>query len=115
LLTARDVAEGELAGDATCTYLMDRARRAFAIACVGWVNAFNPDRIVIGGTLAQRQGERWLAPARDEVARTAFRAPATRVRIAPAELGHDVGLVGAWPLVEERHGNPTWRERRARP
>ena len=113
--TARDVAEGELAGDATCIRLMERARRAFAIACVGWVNAFNPDRIVIGGTLAERQGERWLSPARDQVARTAFRAPATRVRIVPAELGHDVGLVGAWPLVGERHGNPAWRERRAKP
>jgi glucokinase len=114
-LTAKDVAEGELAGDATCTRLMERARRAFAIACVGWVNAFNPDRIVIGGTLAERQGERWLSPARDLVAQTAFRAPASRVRIVPAELGHDVGLVGAWPLVAERHGNPVWRERRAKP
>ena len=114
-LTARDVAEGELAGDATCIRLMERARRAFAIACVGWVNTFNPDRIVIGGTLAERQGERWLSPARDLVAQTAFRAPASRVRIVPAELGHDVGLVGAWPLVEERHGNLAWRERRAKP
>ncbi len=113
-LTAKDVAEGELAGDATCIFLMERARRAFAIACVGWVNAFNPDRIVVGGTLAERQGERWLAPARDQVARTAFRAPATRVRIVPAELGHDVGLVGAWPLVDERHGLSVWRERRAK-
>ena len=115
LLTARDVAEGELAGDATCIRLMERARRAFAIACVGWVNTFNPERIVIGGTLAERQGERWLCPARDLVAQTAFRAPASRVRIVSAELGHDVGLVGAWPLVEERHGNPAWRERRAKP
>jgi glucokinase len=115
LLTARDVAEGELAGDATCIRLMERARRAFAIACVGWVNAFNPDRIVIGGMLAERQGERWLSPARDLVAQTAFRAPAGRVRIVPAELGHDVGLVGAWPLVEERYGNLAWRVRRGEP
>jgi glucokinase len=114
-LTARDVAEGELAGDASCIRLMERARRAFAIACVGWVNTFNPERIVIGGTLAERQGERWLSPARDLVVQTAFRAPASRVRIVPAELGHDVGLVGAWPLVAERHGNLAWRERRAKP
>jgi glucokinase len=114
ILTGRDVAEGELAGDPTCSRLMVRARRAFAIACVGWVNAFNPDRIVIGGTLAQAQGERWLDPAREQVLRTAFRVPAARVRIVPAELGHDVGLVGAWPLVEQRHGDPAWRERRTR-
>ena len=101
-LTGKDVAEGELSGDETCRDLMARARRAFAIACVGWVDAFDPERIVVGGTLAERQGDRLLGPARDEVARTAFRAPASRVQILPAELGEDVGLVGAWPLVADR-------------
>lgn len=113
-LTGRDVAEGEDAGDALCTMLMERARRAFAISCVGWVDAFNPERIVVGGTLAERQGDRWLEPARVSVATTAFRVPAARVRIVPAELGTDVGLAGARPLVEERHGDPVWRERRGR-
>jgi glucokinase len=113
-LTGRDVAEGELAGDEVCSRLMGRARRAFAVACVGWVNGFNPERIVVGGTLAERQGDRWLAPARVEVAATAFRVPAARVQIVPAELGEDVGLVGAWPLVAERHGDPEWRARRGR-
>jgi glucokinase len=108
-LTGRDVAEGEQAGDATCARLMGRARRAFAIACVGWVNGFNPERIVVGGTVAERQGPRLLEPARAEVAGTAFRVPAARVRIVPAELGEDVGLVGAWALVTERHGDPAWR------
>jgi glucokinase len=113
-LTGRDVAEGEVAGDAVCTRLMERARQAFAIACVGWVNAFNPERIVVGGTVAERQGERWLEPARTAVAATGLRGPAERVRIVPAELGSDVGLAGAWPLAQERHGDPVWRERRPR-
>jgi len=111
-LTGKDVAEGEVAGDAICAQLMERARRAFATSCVGWVNAFNPDRIVVGGTVAERQGERWLEPARAAVAATAFRVPAGRVRIVAAQLGDDVGLVGAWPLVAARHGDPIWRERR---
>ncbi len=111
-LTARDVAEGELAGDRACKMLMERARRAFAVACVGWVNAFNPELIVVGGTLAERQGERWLGAARAAVESSAFRAPAARVRIVPAQLGDDVGLVGAWPLVAQRRGDPAWREKR---
>jgi glucokinase len=113
-ISGRDVAEGELAGDEASTRLMERARRAFAIACVGWVNEFNPERIVVGGTLAERQGERWLEPARAEVAATGLRDPSRRVRIVPAELGKDVGLVGAWPLVKGRHGDPVWRARRTR-
>jgi len=34
------------------------------------------------------------------------------VRIVPAELGEDVGLVGAWPLVADRLDDPTWRRQR---
>jgi glucokinase len=114
-LTGKDVAEGEVAGDAICIALMDRARRAFAIACVGWVNEFNPDRIVVGGTVAERQGERWLAPARAEIAATGLSDPSRRVQLVPALLGDDVGLAGAWPLVAARHGNSAWRELRANP
>jgi glucokinase len=113
-LTARDVAEGELAGDAACTRLMDRAREAFAVACVGWVNAFDPTLVVVGGSLAERQGERWLNPAREAVRRYAFRVPAARVSIVPAQLGEDVGLVGAWPLVARRIGDPRWRDGQVR-
>ncbi len=112
-LSGKDVAEGDAAGDPACVRLLERARLAFAIACVGWVNAFNPDRIVVGGTLAQRQGDLWLDPARDAVRAQALRVPGSRVRIVPAELGEDVGLVGAWPLVHERFGDPFWTERRA--
>ena len=76
---------------------MDRARRAFAEACVSLVDVFNPQRIVVGGSIARNQGERWLAPARERVAAVAFSVPRARVEIVGAALGDDVGLVGAMP------------------
>jgi len=103
-LEARDVAEAEEAGDADAAALMERARSAFAAATVGFVNVFNPELIVVGGSLARGQGERWLGPARAAVATTAFRMPRERVRIVPAALGDDVGLVGAQPLFALRGG-----------
>jgi glucokinase len=108
-LTGKDVAEGEMAGDDACVGLMDRARLAFAISCVGWVNMFDPDRIVVGGTVAESQGERWLEPARHAVAATALKPANSRTRIVAAELGSDVGLAGAWPLVFDRQPGPTTR------
>jgi hypothetical protein len=60
------------------------------------------------GTVAERQGDRWLAPARAEVQGTALWPARARVRILAAELGRDVGLVGAWPLIMDRHGDPAW-------
>ena len=114
-IEARDIAEGEDAGDEACRALMERGRRAFAAACVGFVNALNPTRIVVGGAIADAQGERLLGPARAEVAATAFRTPRARVQIVHAELGADVGLAGGHPLVIARLGDPAWRGGRATP
>jgi glucokinase len=106
---AKDVAEGEDAGDETCRAIMELARRAFAVACVGFVDAFNPTRIVVGGSIAANQRDRLLGPARAEVASTAFRTPRNRVQIVAAELGDDVGLAGCHPLVIARLGDPAWQ------
>ena len=114
-IEARDVAEGEDAGDEACRTIMGRGRRAFAVACVGFVDALNPSRIVVGGAIADAQGERLLGPARAEVAATAFRTPRGRVQIVAAELGADVSLAGGHPLVIARLGDPAWRGGRAIP
>jgi glucokinase len=98
-LDARDVADAEEAGDADAARIMERARRAFAESCVSLVDVFNPQRIVVGGSVARNQGERWLAPARERVGAIAFSVPRARVEFVPAELGDDVGLVGAIPLL----------------
>ena len=108
-IEARDVAEGEDAGDEACHAIMERGRRAFAVACVGFVDALNPTKIVVGGAISDAQGERLLGPARLEVASTAFRTPRSRVQIVHAELGADVGLAGCHPLVIARLGDPAWR------
>jgi glucokinase len=101
-LSAKDVAEGSLVGDPACVTLMDRARRAIAAACVGYVNAFNPHRIVIGGSIAEAEGDRLLDPIRAAIASEAFQVLARRVTVVPAALGGDVSLAGAQPLVMAR-------------
>jgi glucokinase len=101
-LEAKDVAEGDEAGDAACRELMDRARRALAVACVGFANVFDPDRIILGGSIAEHQGERLLGPVRAAVSNLAFRAARARTRVVAARLGADVVLAGAQPLVASR-------------
>ncbi|MHB8397960.1 MAG: ROK family protein [Candidatus Limnocylindrales bacterium] len=103
-ISARDVAEAEERVDADAAAIMDLARRAFAAALVGMVDVFAPEVIVVGGGIAMAQGERLLGPARDAVRATAFRSAASLVRIVPAALGDDVGLVGALALVRARGG-----------
>ena len=101
-LSAKDVAAGSLAGDPACVQLMDRARRALAAGCVGYVNIFNPHRIVIGGSIAEAEGDRLLDPIRAAIASEAFEVLASKVTVVPAALGGDVSLAGAQPLVMSR-------------
>jgi glucokinase len=101
-LDARDIADAEDAGDPDAARIMARVRTGFAAAMVSLVNVFNPEIIVVGGSVAHGQGERLLGPARARVAAEAFRVQADRVRIVPAALGDDVGLVGALGLVGSR-------------
>jgi glucokinase len=102
---AREVARAEEAGDPVAARIMGYARDAFAASCVSLADVFNPSLIVVGGSLAVGQGDRLLGPARAAIASGAFRRQAERVRIVPAALGDDVGLVGASVLVAERLGD----------
>ncbi len=70
-----------------------------ALAVVSIVNVFGPDVVILGGGITLAWGERLLGPAREAVAATAFRIPGQRVRVVPAALGDDVGLIGTVPLV----------------
>ena len=101
-LEGRDVAELADHGDPEAATIIENGRRALSQMIVGLVNTFNPEMIVIGGSVAQGQGEHLLGPIREAVAANAFRIPRGRVRIVPAELGDDVGLLGAVPLCAMR-------------
>jgi glucokinase len=98
-LTAVDVSAAAGAGDAVAAVILERARRAVALAVVSIVNVFGPDRVILGGGITLAWGESLLAPAREAVARSSFRLLAERARIVPAALGDDVGLIGTVPLV----------------
>lgn len=98
-LSAVHVTEAAERGDHAAAVILERARRAVAVAVVSIVNVFGPDMVILGGGITLAWGERLIAPAREAVARTAFRIPGQRVRVVQAALGDDVGLIGTVPLV----------------
>jgi len=98
-LSARHVTEAADLGDAVAGVILERARRAVAVAVVSIVNVFGPDSVILGGGITLAWGERLLAPTREAVASSAFRIPGQRARVVPAALGDDVGLIGTVPLV----------------
>jgi glucokinase len=102
-IDARQVADLEDAGDSAAAQIMERARGAFAAAAVSIVDLYNPQRIIVGGSIATGQGDRLLGPAREEIKAFSFRRQADRVELVLAELGDDIGLIGALSLVALAH------------
>lgn len=96
-------------GDRRAIAIVARAERALANLAVGLVNVLNPSLIVVGGSVADNQPAHVVDPMRRAIAERAFRAPAAAVRLVPAALGADVGMVGAVFAARERlSGRGEW-------
>jgi glucokinase len=96
-------------GEARATTIVVRAERALAHLAVGLVNVLNPALIVVGGSIAEKQPAHVLEPMRRAIAERAFSAPASAVRVVPAALGGDVGMLGAVLAARERlSGRGEW-------
>ena len=86
------------AGDAVAQAVMHTAATNLGIGVVNLVHILNPELVIIGGG-ASKAGELIFDPVRRVVAERAM--PAFTVRIVPAALGDDAGLLGAVALVLE--------------
>ncbi len=94
-----DVVAAEAEGDAAAGEIVAEAIEAFASATLGFVNAFDPELIVVGGGVMAGLGDRLLEAAREAVSCHALAPPAPAARIVPAALGDDCSLIGCLPLV----------------
>ncbi|MGH2499615.1 MAG: ROK family protein, partial [Candidatus Limnocylindria bacterium] len=99
---AEDVYRAAARGDGRARALVEHAEAALGSLAVGLVNALNPSRIVVGGSVAEHQSAHVLEPMRRAIATRAFRVPAGAVSVMPAALGADVGMLGAVLEARER-------------
>ena len=88
------------AGDALAADILDETGELLGHGLVSLVNLFNPERVVIGGGVAQA-GERLLEPARRIVDRHAMSVQRETAEIVLAALGNDAAVVGAALLALE--------------
>jgi glucokinase len=102
-VTARAIAAAGAEGDPLSADLMRQAGRALARGITSAVNLLDLDRVVIGGGVAQA-GAALFDPLRAELRRRARLAFARDVRVEPAALGPEAGVVGAAALVLQERG-----------
>jgi len=108
--TAADAAARDLYGpDADARTLVSRAQAGdaaavarlaeiggFLGAAIGSIaNLVNPDLVVVGGGFGEAAGELILGPAQEAARREALAPADGTLRVVPAALGSEAGLVGA--------------------
>ena len=93
-ISAKLVAEAAARGDVEAKEILDTAMTYLGVGMANLVNLLNPELIVIGGGLT-KMGERLFGPVRRTIDRRAFRAAAQAAKVVPAQLGDDVGVLGA--------------------
>lgn len=82
------------AGDPDALEVLETIGRRLGAGVAGYVNVFNPEVVVLGGGFGAAS-DLLLDPVRAVVAEQALPTAREGVRIVPAELGPDAGLVGA--------------------
>ena len=90
------------AGDEIARKVWEEVGCAIAIALCNVVWLLNPDRIVIGGGVANA-GEYVFGPLRRVVRERTMKIFHENLIIVPAKLGNDAGIIGSAALALEKH------------
>jgi predicted NBD/HSP70 family sugar kinase/biotin operon repressor len=105
-LTLDDVLARAVDGDPGCRRALADAGRHIGASVADLCNLINPERIVVGGSMAVA-GDVLFDPLREAVGLRAIPSAAEDVQIVPGELGERAELLGAVALVLHEAG-PAW-------
>lgn len=99
-ITGELVGEAAVAGSPFARDCVATIGELLGIGLANIVNIFDPEVIVVGGGAAAGTGELMLGPARESMTAHVLGASwRTPVRVVPAALGADAGVVGAAALA----------------
>lgn len=97
-VTSYEVFTEAAAGDAVCKEIIDNALNYLGIAVANTVSIFDPAVIIIGGGVS-KAGDIVFETVRKVVDKRCFKSMAESVKIVPAGLGTDAGVIGAVALA----------------
>lgn len=91
---ASAVFEGARKGDNRCLAAVSQMAEFLGIGLANVITLFGPDRIVVGGGIAEA-GDLVLGPIEDAVKRRVTLVPTDDIEIVPAHFGRFAGAIGA--------------------
>jgi glucokinase len=102
--STRLLVEAHLRGDTEATTIWLRSILHLAAAIASFINAFDPEIVIIGGGIAQA-GSALFDPLRKELDRFEWRPLGHTVHVIPAALGEKAGAIGAaYYAIDEAKG-----------
>jgi glucokinase len=104
---AQDVVRAARGGDELANAILENAGIYLGLAMGTLVNLFNPQLIVLGGSVV-KAGNLLLGPMRRSMNASSWKASRRGLRIVRPALGDDAGLIGAVEFARLRatHGRP---------
>ena len=93
------VAEAAKAGDPVARRIFTRMGEYIGIGMASVVNLLNPERIIVGGGVADA-GDILLNPLKETIKKRAMKIAGETVQVVPAQLGNTAGVIGASLLIE---------------
>lgn len=99
-VSARTVFLAATQGDPLARSILERASFFLGVGLANLINLFNPEIIVIGGGMS-KMGDLLLGPALEIARARAFEPSVQALRVRPAELGDQAGVLGAAALGME--------------
>lgn len=102
-ITAKMVINAARNGDKLSQQIVSDAGRSLGVGIVNLIRAFDPDRIVLGGSIV-KAGKLFLDPMKRVINERRFRY-ATKPAIAVSKLGHKAGILGLASLARSKESD----------
>jgi len=97
--STRELVQAHLGGDGLASSVWLRSVRVLAAAVVSYINAVDPEIVIIGGGIA-KAGPALFDPLTHYLDMYEWRPHGHRVKIVPAKLGDEAGALGAaWNAI----------------
>lgn len=93
------VAQAAIQGDPVAKKIYEKMGETIGIGLASVVNLLNPEKIIIGGGVADA-GDILFDPIKETIAKRAMPIQAKAVQIVPAQLGNSAGVIGASLLID---------------
>lgn len=93
------VAEAAKAGDPVARRIFTKMGEYIGIGMASVVNLLNPERIIVGGGVADA-GDILMTPLKETLKKRAMKIAGETVEVVPAQLGNTAGVIGASLLIE---------------